>query len=399
MIKISVRNFGPITTGYTDDDFLDISKLTVFIGNQGTGKSTLAKLFSTFSWIEKKLFIEQSSEVSIPTGTFIERLKFHKIDKYLSRDSEIEYRGEFAIIRYENGDISGEITDSDSYIRPKIQYIPAERNLVSVVDKYGQMPYLSDSLQDFLYTYDVAVQSEYIQNLLLPINELKIKYNRQNHKVELFNNDSSFFLDEASSGLQSFVPLFIVQKFLTSELSQVNNRIVFENIDERKRLEALFKKNLGFMPTSDAELAQYVKENAHTLLNSCLVSILEEPEQNLFPISQKSVIFDMLSNLNSCDNNRMLITTHSPYFLPYINAAIKANEVAEKNPNAKEKIGKVIPAQSLINSDSVRVYEFEGGAIKPLEKVRNISSDDNLLNHELEETNELFRNILRAGIS
>ncbi|MBR4374440.1 MAG: ATP-binding protein [Treponema sp.] len=399
MIKISVRNFGPITTGYTDDDFLDISKLTVFIGNQGTGKSTLAKLFSTFSWIEKKLFIEQSSEVSIPTGTFIERLKFHKIDKYLSRDSEIEYRGEFAIIRYENGDISGEITDSDSYIRPKIQYIPAERNLVSVVDKYGQMPYLSDSLQDFLYTYDVAVQSEYIQNLLLPINELKIKYNRQNHKVELFNNDYSFFLDEASSGLQSFVPLFIVQKFLTSELSQVNNRIVFKNIDERKRLEALFKKNLGFMPTSDAELAQYVKENAHTLLNSCLVSILEEPEQNLFPISQKSVIFDMLSNLNSCDNNRMLITTHSPYFLPYINAAIKANEVAEKNPNAKEKIGKVIPAQSLINSDSVRVYEFEGGAIKPLEKVRNISSDDNLLNHELEETNELFRNILRAGIS
>ena len=392
MIKISVRNFGPITTGYTDDDFLDISKLTVFIGNQGTGKSTLAKLFSTFSWIEKKLFIEQSSEVSIPTGTFIERLKFHKIDKYLSRDSEIEYRGEFAIIRYENGDISGEITDSDSYIRPKIQYIPAERNLVSVVDKYGQMPYLSDSLQDFLYTYDVAVQSEYIQNLLLPINELKIKYNRQNHKVELFNNDYSFFLDEASSGLQSFVPLFIVQKFLTSELSQVNNRIVFKNIDERK-------KNLGFMPTSDAELAQYVKENAHTLLNSCLVSILEEPEQNLFPISQKSVIFDMLSNLNSCDNNRMLITTHSPYFLPYINAAIKANEVAEKNPNAKEKIGKVIPAQSLINSDSVRVYEFEGGAIKPLEKVRNISSDDNLLNHELEETNELFRNILRAGIS
>ena len=399
MIKISVRNFGPITTGYTDDDFLDISKLTVFIGNQGTGKSTLAKLFSTFSWIEKKLFIEQSSEVSIPTGTFIERLKFQKIDKYLSGNSEIEYRGEFATIRYKNGTISGEIINPAAYVRPKIQYIPAERNLVSVVDKYGQMPYLSDSLQDFLYTYDVAVQSEYIQNLLLPINELKIKYNRQNHKVELFNNDYSVFLDEASSGLQSFVPLFIVQKFLTSELSQVNNRIVFKNIDERKRLEALFKKNLGFMPTSDAELAQYVKENANILLNSCLVSILEEPEQNLFPISQKSVIFDMLSNLNSFDNNRMLITTHSPYFLPYINAAIKANEVAEKNPNAKEKIGKVIPAQSLINSDSVRVYEFEGGAIKPLEKVRNISSDDNLLNHELEETNELFRNILRAGIS
>lgn len=399
MIKISVRNFGPITTGYTANDFLEISKLTVFIGNQGTGKSTLAKLFSTFSWIEKRLFVDRNGEVSIPTNLFVEQLKFHKIDKYLSHNSEIEYRGEFAIIRYKNGDISGEIIDSNSYIRPKIQYIPAERNLVSVIDKYGQMPYLSDSLQDFLYTYDVAVQSELIQNLQLPINDLKIKYNRQNHKVELFNNAYSVFLDEASSGLQSFVPLFIVQNFLTNELSQNLNKIVFKNIDEKKQMEALYKKNMGFMPSSDFELEQYVKENANSLLNACLVSILEEPEQNLFPISQKNIIFSMLSSLNASESNKMLITTHSPYFLPYINAAIKANELVKRNPKAGKKIADIIPIKSLIDSDSVRVYEFEGGAIKPLEKIRNISSDDNLLNHELEETNELFRNILKAGMS
>ena len=399
MVKLCVRNFGPITTGYTDDDFLDITKLTLFIGNQGTGKSTIAKLFSTFSWIEKKLFIENSIEVLIPTSTFIDRLKFHKVDGFLKKESILEYIGEFVRIRYEDGDISGEIINPYAYIRPRIQYIPAERNLVSVIDKYGQVPYLSDSLQDFMYTYDVAVQSEFIQNLQLPINELKIKYNRQNHKVELFNNDYSIFLDEASSGLQSFVPLFIVQKFLTNELSQTHKRIAFKNIDERKRLEALYKKDRGFLPNSDFELEQYVKENANVLLNSCFVSILEEPEQNLFPISQKNVIFDLLSTLNTSDNNKMLITTHSPYLLPYINVAIKANEIIKQNENTKSKIEKIIPVHSLIESDSVRVYEFVNGTIKLLEKVKNISSDNNLLNQELEETNELFRSILKAGVA
>ncbi len=399
MIKLCVKNFGPITTGCLDDDFLDITKLTIFIGNQGTGKSTIAKLFSTFSWIEKKLFIENSIEVLIPTSTFVDRLRFHKIDGFLKKESILEYRGEFARIRYEDGDISGEIVNPYAYIRPKIQYIPAERNLVSVVNKYGQIPYLSDSLQDFMYTYDLAVQSEFIQNLQLPINELKIKYNRQNHKLELFNNEYSIFLDEASSGLQSFVPLFIVQKFLTNELSQTNKRIVFKNVDERKRLEALYKKNLGYLPSSDFELEQYVKENANILLNSCLIAILEEPEQNLFPVSQKNVLFDLLSNLNASNNNIMLITTHSPYLLPYINAAIKSNEIIKRNQNSMAKIEKIIPVQSLVESDSVRVYEFVDGTIKLLEKVKNISSDNNLLNQELEETNELFRNILKAGMA
>ena len=152
------------------------------------------------------------------------------------------------------------------------------------------------------------------------------------------------------------------------------------------------------MPSSDFELEQYVNENANILLNSCLVSILKEPEQNLVPASQKKVIFYLLSNLNLSDNNKMLITTHSTYLLPYINAAIKANEMIKQNQKAKTKIEKIIPAQTFMESDSVHVYEFEKGTIKILGKIKNISSDNNMLNQELEETNEFFRSILKAGI-
>jgi predicted ATPase len=56
MIKLKIKNVGPIKEGYSsNNDFLDFTGLTVFIGNQGSGKSTVAKIFSTLSWIEKAL--------------------------------------------------------------------------------------------------------------------------------------------------------------------------------------------------------------------------------------------------------------------------------------------------------------------------------------------------------
>ena len=43
MSKIRVKNFGPIKGGYQENDgWLDVKKVTLFIGNQGSGKSTIA---------------------------------------------------------------------------------------------------------------------------------------------------------------------------------------------------------------------------------------------------------------------------------------------------------------------------------------------------------------------
>ncbi|MCB0557838.1 MAG: AAA family ATPase [Phaeodactylibacter sp.] len=56
MSKIKINNFGPINVGCQENDgWIEVKKVTVFIGNQGSGKSTVAKLISTFSWIEKAL--------------------------------------------------------------------------------------------------------------------------------------------------------------------------------------------------------------------------------------------------------------------------------------------------------------------------------------------------------
>ena len=49
MSSIIIQNFGAIKTLNAP---VEIKKVTFFIDNQGSGKSTVAKLISIFSWIE-----------------------------------------------------------------------------------------------------------------------------------------------------------------------------------------------------------------------------------------------------------------------------------------------------------------------------------------------------------
>ena len=56
MPQLRIKNFGPIKNGFTENNgFMEISPVTVICGNQATGKSTIAKLYSTFTWLEKAL--------------------------------------------------------------------------------------------------------------------------------------------------------------------------------------------------------------------------------------------------------------------------------------------------------------------------------------------------------
>ena len=57
MAKLRIKNFGPITEGLqSSDGFITFDKYTLFIGDQGTGKSTVAKMYSVCSWLEKAFF-------------------------------------------------------------------------------------------------------------------------------------------------------------------------------------------------------------------------------------------------------------------------------------------------------------------------------------------------------
>ena len=100
MSRIRIKNFGPVKDGFCDDDgWIDVKKVTVFIGDQGSGKSTVAKLISTFAWIEKALVRgDYSVKWFARKNRFRKQfLAYHRLENYLSKEDEksvFEYRGD-----------------------------------------------------------------------------------------------------------------------------------------------------------------------------------------------------------------------------------------------------------------------------------------------------------------
>jgi len=69
MNSIKVQHFGPIKKGYLENGgWLAVNKVAVFIGNQGSGKSTMAKLIASLVWIEKSMVrgILRQDELNTP---------------------------------------------------------------------------------------------------------------------------------------------------------------------------------------------------------------------------------------------------------------------------------------------------------------------------------------------
>lgn len=131
--------------------------------------------------------------------------------------------------------------------------------------------------------------------------------------------------------------------------------------------------------------------------NECFLNIVEEPEQNLFPISQKEVLHKLLSVFNSNPFNGLIITTHSPYIIDELSLAVKAGAVLKKGQgkNIYEKIEKVIPVASCLNVGQLAIYEIrKDGCVVQLPNYDGLPSDDNYLNMSLMDSNERFNQLL-----
>ena len=137
MSRIKIKNFGPIQDGFLENEgWLDVKKVTVLIGDQGTGKSTVAKLISIFSWIEKDLFRSNGSTLRYrkQERNFNSLLEYHRINDYLKEDTVILYEGDAYKIGYQRGqNLDIQKINSNAYSLPKITYYTAERNFVSSV--------------------------------------------------------------------------------------------------------------------------------------------------------------------------------------------------------------------------------------------------------------------------
>jgi predicted ATPase len=412
MSKIKIKNFGPIKKGYPENNgWIDIKKVTMFIGNQGSGKSTVAKLISTFTWIEKAITRGDYDIKHFERKNKLKNqyLKYHRLENYFSHTNEqddtcIEYQGEAYHIVYEDGNLKIQDAKNGHYHLPQIMYVPAERNFIANVKKPKALSLTSDSLIEFVTEFNNALNA--IKGSIgLPIGNIVVEYNKLNDLIYLKGkvNDKPYRikLTEASSGFQSLVPLYLVSWFLSKSVeseSHEDKELMTSELRERfrKRAQAIHDNN----DLTEEQKRIALSEEAKKFNKTALINIIEEPEQNLYPDSQRYMLHSLLKFNNLNADNKLIMTTHSPYLINYLTHAVKAGSILQKIEKAKaatinevtSKLYEVIPAHSTVAPDEWVVYELneDDGSIIRLENYKGLPSDENYLNKSLGESNDIF---------
>lgn len=407
MAKIKLSNIGPIKNGLENlSEYIEFNGVTIFIGNQGTGKSTIAKLFSTLSWIEKALVRgDFTPQYIMQYNRFKNKyLAYQNINNYLNESSYFKYIGNAFDFEYINGQFKVYSRKSDHYSFPKIMYVPAERNFVSSVEKPDLIKRLPLPLYTFMDEYEEAKQN-IKGNFALPIGNVKFEYKKNNKKSYLSGDDYNIELTEASSGYQSLVPLILVTKHLSDIIhNKISDNRKEINRDEevkiRKAVNELLKEN----KITEEVLKAALEGISSRFKYESFINIVEEPEQNLFPTSQKEILFELLKYYNENSNNNFVMTTHSPYIINYISLAIQSFYLTEKIKNIDDiskqialinKLAEKVPLDSSINTNNVNIYQInDSGSINRLDMPYGIPSDKNYLNQQLRSGNIVFDSLL-----
>ena len=390
-IRLTIKNFGPIKEG----SFF-IGKYTVFIGNQGTGKSTIAKLYSLFTWLEKALIRNTVSQKQLLQGIFKNKPynSYYRINDYYKDDTILEYEGLRYNFKYENKKFSLTVKVDEPENIYKVMYVPAERNILSVLNKPSNMKEWPKTLASFLETFEESKLNNKTYDL--PIHDAPhFEYDKLNNISWIKGSNYRIRLTDSSSGYQSLVPLCLVTQHLDKLVKENANTdlSVSDKMELKKEVDRVMARN----DLSDDVKNAMLQNISAKYKYAGFINVVEEMEQNLYPQSQKDILFFLFEKCNNMNTNRLLLTTHSPYLINYIALATKAYSVWEqlKDESLTKQLNSIVPKKSAIDIAQLYIYELTTeGTSNILKRVNDMPTDDNLLNNLLGETNDLYNDLL-----
>lgn len=337
MASLHIKHFGPIE----DSTKIEFTPLMVLIGRQSSGKSTFMKVLCFCRWVEKRVMVSTDDIINQYThyGRFVKELKqFHRLnDDYFKDNSSIEYNGDAITIEYRGGTnpkISRKSDFAQRRYNSKICYIPAERNLVSALQNIDRAYKATerDVLFNFIYEWDEAKSTSTKSNPYKLSVTGDFSYASQAGNDLIIRKDGTESLAfYASSGIQSVTPLDVMSHYM---MSQVGRKA----------------------PMSMSDLNAIPEPNSRRLTYQSAQVFIEEPEQNLYPESQRLIILSLINALVEAkkvesESSMIMLTTHSPYVISVVNALLSAASVAGKSTG-----NEIIDAKYLLKPSEISGY-------------------------------------------
>ena len=360
-------------------------------------------------WIEKEACTSLSTNIISSGKAFRFLLEdFHRMHGYIHPDhSYISYQSDYISLVYDKDVFSLSFKNNEAYHRQKISYVPSDRNVVTMKD-IEKRDLENTNFRSFLFDW-LDTNRHFSKDNMISILNLDIKYyfdstskDRKDRLVHRNGKSYNISLYDASSGMQSVVPMTVLIHYLLSDyFDNYNKEISFEQREKNIELSWRIVKyilqkaypdevtddNYKLFFNDDVKIKQEQgDENAKMLLNKMrsfykqltepnnISFILEEPEQNLYPNTQVELIKDIVKECNGNHPSTVLITTHSPYVLTAINNLIYAAKVGKNNPHAVEQI---ISSTMWLSEEMVSAYRVANGTVEIImdDEIREIMAE------------------------
>lgn len=382
MEKLIVKNFGPIKEAE-----IDLAKFVVFIGDTSTGKSVLGKLISIFRDPNfvfddelisfKKALVNHNIDFDFKNSYFdynwknigikMENSIIEKYEDSIPKSNKFELnQNEFldifnsvknlvynpnipvALVIEKRKELEGITTKLNSYFTRETIYFPAERILNSIIGNsisglWANNVALPNYFKNFAAKYEVARKEIKAANY----EKFGFDYSFENgeDKIQFENNKLS--LSQASSGVQSLIPLLVLFDY--------------------SLLPSEFRLDKSFL--------------------------IEEPELNLYPIKQKHIIEYIVSKIKNTDD-KLIITTHSPYILSSLDTLMLAKNTFNENPDLKDEISAIVSEDKWLDYNDISVYEVRNdGKVYSIKNEEFKSIDTNAIDSVSDIISEEFEKL------
>jgi predicted ATP-dependent endonuclease of OLD family len=429
--KLIVKNFGPLK-----DIDIELKDVNIFIGPTSSGKSTLAKLVAIFEDLD-----------------FLYLIDFLRFDKFLTRynlpfviveNTVFQFTDEQKVIKFNKGlfrdtpnlgyNIEKKIFKDVSTLLEEIKTIKANKSFLDL-----SLDQLIFYLHQLKFETHLKLDKHEFDEIKNQIQNLRISKNFQFDDYNLLINKILKFLKSNNISHTTLKPIYIpaersfIAMVANSILSVINNDVLLSK--SFKEFGANFEKARNELKEFTVEMlaAQYRFENntnkiylengevlnleqtssgMQALLPMMLVVeyfanqidsignyfIIEEPELNLYPTMQKALV-EFLVEKCTKNNNKLIITTHSPYILTALDNLIQAKNVADEKPQLKDEVAKIVPEQQWLDFDRVSAYYVADGTAKSILDPEMRSIGANNIDDVSENLGSTFDPVIKPAFS
>ncbi|OQP22523.1 AAA family ATPase [Geobacillus zalihae] len=398
MARIRIEQFGPVEL--FDEEIADV---TVLIGPQASGKSTISKLIFFFQsipdeWVNYLLSVRQTEEHN-PFFEFNKRLR-RKFVGYFGTTKHMKpfhIRYEYDVQKFVRLDLK------DGYVQIHFSD-PLKReiqeNFLHVVKLKKEMQYEQQQLDDF---WNVSSWKVRQQNILETV-KASIAEVFGDSKTPIFIPAGRSLVATLSDQLQDINPQqldVLTEQFIEriNLLKKMFSHSFEEIIEDRKKfstekidfeairlaikmIEGVMKGKYMF---SDYGERIFFNEREYTKLKFSssgqqevvwillliftvilerqrVFMVIEEPEAHLYPNAQQEMValFALLLNVT---NSTLVITTHSPYILSAFNIYLYAAKIGRKLDG---RANPIIDRKLRLSPERLKAYmlESEGGRFR-----------------------------------